>query len=725
MQTGPAATAISNTHSAARMLLPLQLFRKELVNRSNYTLDNFFGFNKKKENPRTQGSLEEGGENTCTLERMGTMTSGGGALRTGAALALAAGAGALGVYAYRAAVSGRAGYLIGASPASGSASKPGSHRARREPAAEPTGPVVNVFFGSQTGTAEEFAKMLAKEARAQKINAAAVDLERFEPGMLPNSFSIFLVATYGEGDPTDNARSFHDWLVTTADSTSLAGCNFAVFGLGNTQYEHYNSEAKFVDNMCQQYGGNRMLVLGLGDDDKDIRGDFDEWMNQLWPALREHLGMEQSGQDWLEKGVEYKCDFRVYASEAEAKRIGSLRTSNSIDAAGKIPLRVVANREICTGGDRSCRHVELDILDEASSYETGDHVAIFAENDAGAVEALAQRLQADLDTWICLTDSDGMAPFPCPCTLRDALTKHLDINAAPRRALLVALAEMAEAPADKERLVSLASRDKTDHYHDFIIRGMRTLLDVLAVVPSVNPPLGKLLELLPRLQPRYYSISSASVTSPRCVHVTAVVVETVCNDGRTFKGVCTWYLKHLKVGQTVWGYLRRTTFKLPPNPQTPVIMVGAGTGLAPLRGMCWHIQARRAQLANGETHGTHVLIFGCRRRDHDFLYGDEIQQWVRDKTLAKVHLAFSRDPDNMGAKVYVQNKVDDNAMHILSLLDDGGHFYVCGSTVMARDVKKALMQALVFMRNMTGGKAEAYLERLTKEGRYLQDVWST
>jgi NADPH-ferrihemoprotein reductase len=126
-------------------------------------------------------------------------------------------------------------------------------------------------------------------------------------------------------------------------------------------------------------------------------------------------------------------------------------SSSSVDAAHQIALKVTCNRELCTGGDRSCRHVELAILDEGASYETGDHVAIFPDNDGEQVAALAARLDVDLDTWVSLTDRDGLAPFPCPCTLRDALTKYLDINAAPRRALLVALSEMATSPAEKVR----------------------------------------------------------------------------------------------------------------------------------------------------------------------------------------------------------------------------------------------------------------------------------
>ena len=254
-----------------------------------------------------------------------------GAIKAGAALALAAGAGALGVYMLRNSMGGSGGYMIGSSPA--------KSEIKRIPSAEkssPEGPLVRIFFGSQTGTAEEFAKMLAKEAGSQGINAVSVDLESFEPEMLPNSYAIFLVATYGEGDPTDNARGFYVWLTTQAGGGSLEGCSFAVFGLGNTQYEHYNSVGKVVDSTCEKHGGNRMLQLGLGDDDSNIRGDFDEWMDQLWPALREQLGMEQSSQAWLEKGVEYKLAFRVWASESEAKRAPQLRTSNSIDAAHAI-----------------------------------------------------------------------------------------------------------------------------------------------------------------------------------------------------------------------------------------------------------------------------------------------------------------------------------------------------------------------------------------------------
>lgn len=642
-------------------------------------------------------------------------------MKTTAAIALAAGAaGALGLYVYRTTVGASGGYHIGSGPAQGGAGK----RKKAGDDVAPQGPLVNVFYGSQTGTAEEFAKLLAKEARSQDINAVAVDLDKFSGDMLPNAFAIFLVATYGEGDPTDNAKAFHGWLLK-APSNALAGCNFAVFGLGNTQYEHYNSVGKLVDNVCEKCGGSRMLQLGLGDDDKDIRGDFDEWMDQLWPALREHLGMEQSSQAWLDKGVEYKCLLHTFSSQHEAQRAPQLRTSSSVDSSDMLEFNVTCNREVCTGGDRSCRHVELDILDEKASYETGDHVAIFADNEASHVQALAKRLDVDLDVWISMRDGDGMAPFPCPCTVRTALTRYLDINAAPRRAMLVALAEMATSQEDKGRLIALASKDKTDAYHEYITKGKRTLLDLLSDLPSVNPPLAQMLEVLPRLQPRYYSISSASVTAARSVHVTAVVDVQPQEDGRIFKGVCTWYLKHLQPGCSVRGFLRRTTFKLPQDPSTPVIMVGAGTGLAPLRGMCHHLEHRKQNLQEGQTLGKHILIFGCRRRDHDFLYGEEIMSWQRNGTLAKVHLAFSRDPDNMGSKVYVQNKVDDYAMQILSLLDAGGCFYVCGSTIMARDVKKALMQALVFMRRMTGGKAEAYLEALSKQGRYQQDVWST
>ncbi|EKX31757.1 hypothetical protein GUITHDRAFT_149086 [Guillardia theta CCMP2712] len=593
----------------------------------------------------------------------------------------------------------------------------------RTASSELTGPVIWVHFGSQTGTAEEFAKIIVKEGRKQRMNMKLVDLEKFDASRFPGSFGIFLVATYGEGEPTDNAKQFYHWLLERSGGNSCSGMQYAVFGLGNTQYEHYNAFGKLLDSTFEREGGKRMLKLGLGDDDKNIREDFEDWVKKLWPALSEHLGLEQSSQQWMDEGVQYKMQVKAHGYTKPATNGCSFQSSNALDAVHVETLRVRENRELNKGGERSCRHVEFDILAPAVGYETGDHLAIFPENDMSMVKALAARLQVDLSLYITVKDSDGFSPFPCPCTVEEAFARYLDINSLPRKSFLVALAEFARDGSERERLLKLASKEGQDLYHQYVVLETRNLLDLLNDFPSVQPSLECLVELVPRLQSRYYSISSSNLVHPRCVHVTAVVVEKKYQDGRSFHGVCTSYLRRLHQGDIVRAHLRKTNFKLPREVSTPVILVGAGTGIAPLRGMCQELEHRKRMLA---PIGKNLLFFGCRRPTEDYLYEEEIGGWLENGTLSRVHTAFSRSNDTLGGgKVYVQQRVDENAIQLLSLLDAGACIYVCGSTAMARDVKRVLCQSLIFLRRMKGNGAEAFLEDLAKEGRYHQDVWTT
>uniref|UniRef100_A0A6U2DI80 NADPH--hemoprotein reductase n=1 Tax=Hemiselmis andersenii TaxID=464988 RepID=A0A6U2DI80_HEMAN len=588
---------------------------------------------------------------------------------------------------------------------------------------KPTGPKVDVYFGSQTGTAEEFAKSLAKEGIKRNFDMRAVDLERFEGDDMPGQAAIFLVATYGEGDPTDNAKASYEWMKSEAKQGALEDMSFAVFGLGNTQYEHYNSVGKFYDSQCETLGGKRIVELGLGDDDQDIQEDFNNWLELLWPALDAHFGLES--HDVADSGgVEYRLQVETYPTEKAARKLcgaGGVASSSAIDHQATVGMTVTCNRELYSPeAGRSCRHVELDIAGVDSDYITGDHVAILSDNNPELVASLARRVGADLDEWVVARDEAGAAPFPCPCTVRHALTRYLDLNGALKRRQVAALAEAAGDGAERERLERLASKEGKDELHEYAVDGRRNILDVMRDFPSVDLKLSQLVELLPRAQPRYYSISSSNLTHPSSVHVTAVVVRDEMPDGRVFGGVCTTYLNGLPVGSRVTAFCRRTTFKLPSDPSTPVVMIGAGTGLAPMRGMYLHLDRLRSE---GAGMGENMLVFGCRTSKDDFLYSDEIRSMVDKGTLSHLVTAFSREVP--GQRPYVQHRVRERAADIIRLLDGGAHLYVCGLTAMAKDVKRSLSQGLEELKGMKGAEAEAYLERLHSEGRYMQDVWSS
>ncbi|KRX14444.1 NADPH--cytochrome P450 reductase, partial [Trichinella nelsoni] len=249
------------------------------------------------------------------------------------------------------------------------------------------------------------------------------------------------------------------------------------------------------------------------------------------------------------------------------------------------------------------------------------------------------------------------------------------------------------------------------------------LLDILIELPSCRPPLDLLLELLPRLQPRFYSISSSPKVDPSLVSITVIVLKYTTPIGRPGKGVATNYLASKiavenKPHPQVPIYIRRSQFRLPHSPSTPVVMIGPGTGIAPFRGF---IQERAMLKQTGREVGPMILYFGCRKRKEDYLYGQELEAWLKDGTLSELHVAFSRDQPR---KVYVQHLMLERKQSIWSLLQNGAFFYVCGDARnMARDVHSALMQIIAGEGDMNADEAAAYFKQLESQKRYQADVW--
>ncbi|BFZ18903.1 hypothetical protein BsWGS_21942 [Bradybaena similaris] len=602
-----------------------------------------------------------------------------------------------------------------------------------------TGRNVVVFYGSQTGTAEEFATRLAKDAARYGMKGMVADPEECDMEDLTklteidNSLAIFCMATYGEGDPTDNAQEFQEFL--TNGNGDFAGIKFAVFGLGNKTYEHYNSMGKFVDKRLEELGGQRVFELGLGDDDANIEEDFVTWREKFWPAVCAHFGVEATGENVNTRQYALTPVPEDFPPEkiftGEVARVGSFANQKSpYDVKNPYLAPVTVNRELHKGGDRSCMHIELDISESKIRYETGDHVAVYPINDTEIVEKIGKRLDIDLDALFMLTNLDEDAskkhPFPCPCSYRTALTHYVDITQPPRTHVLGELAEYTDNVQDKEFLQKMtqATDEGKKLYNDWIHSDHRNILAVLEDIPSLKPPLDHLCELLPRLQPRFYSISSSPKLHPNSIHITAVMVEYTTPTKRHTKGVCTSYLANKKPGTDnghpvrVPIYVRKSQFRLPYKPTTPIIMIGPGTGLAPFRGF---IQERSYFKEEGKPVGETILYFGCRNKDVDYIYGEELEGFVNSGVLT-LHTAFSRDQDQ---KIYVQHLIDSNHDEIWNVLNNNGHIYICGDAKnMAKDVHSVLTKILTTKGDMSKADAEDYIKKLQSKGRYSTDVWS-
>ncbi|CAF0827749.1 unnamed protein product [Rotaria sordida] len=608
-----------------------------------------------------------------------------------------------------------------------------------------------VFYGSQTGTAEDFAQRIAKQAKRYGISAAVCDPEECDMEELQRlttidkHLALFCLATYGEGDPTDNAQEFYEWL--REDGRDLNNLHYAVFGLGNKTYEHYNAVGKYVDKRLTELGGVRVCELGLGDDDGNIEDDFMAWATIFWQNVCEkyELVIDAEGSSMKQ----YKLVDGPFSSETVfTGEIGRLKSYEKqkppFDIRNPYLAPVIASRELfqkdCA---RSCLHLELDISNTRIKYEAGDHVAVFPSNDEILVNRIGELLNVNLDEVISLVNVDEDAqkknPFPCPCSYRTALTYYLDLTSMPNTQILKEIAQYATDENEKALLTLMGSYSEEGKikYKEWILDSYRSIVAILEDLSSLKPPLDHLCELLPRLHPRYYSISSSPKVHPTSVHITAIIVHFETPTKRIAKGVATncfkeFHMKHQALSYTVHNeenhchipdrfpiYIRKSTFRLPFKFQIPIIMIGPGTGLAPFRGF---IQERNHFKTQGKPVGETILYYGCRNRTEDYLYEEELNYFVNEKVL-ELHVAFSRDQEE---KIYVTHLLKSHGQRIWKLIkEDSASLYVCGDAKnMARDVHSILIDIAQAHGNMTSEQAGTFVKELTQKGRYSQDVWS-
>merc|ERR1712227_683373 len=587
-----------------------------------------------------------------------------------------------------------------------------------------------ILYGSQTGTAEDFSSNLAREAhKYEKMRAMVMDPEEIEfedlsrLNEIENSVLVFAVATYGEGDPTDNLSTIWDWFKSDdVDETTFEGQKFAVFGLGNKTYEYFNEMGKFFDKRMEELGGERVVELGLGDDDANIEEDFNNWKEKFW--------------------INICRTFSVSRRETH----GTVR-------------QFQLKKELHKGGNRSCMHIELDIKDSRIRYEAGDHVAVYPTNDPIAVDYIGKRLNIDLDEPFALEnvdeDSSKKYPFPCPTTYRTALMHYVDIHGQPRANLLAELIQYAtgDSKTHLEKLCGVNGNDAKEAkkmYQKWVLDESRTIYQILEDLPELkNIPIDHLVELLPRLQPRYYSIASSpkgkrmvdgvEVENKDSVAICAILVKYETGSGRTNPGVATGYMKNKIPSQTedvpspkVPCFIRRSQFKLPFKQSTPIIMIGPGTGIAPFRGFLQErhfkrTEAKEINKKNGKENapcgiGDCILFTGCRNRAVDYVYDDELEEFKNNGTLSQLFVAFSRDQEE---KIYVQHLLAKEGELVWKVIQDGGHIYVCGDAKnMARDVQDVILNIISEYKKVPKSSAQDYLKSMRNKGKYQEDVWS-
>ncbi|EXJ87568.1 NADPH-ferrihemoprotein reductase [Capronia epimyces CBS 606.96] len=622
-----------------------------------------------------------------------------------------------------------------------------------------------VFFGSQSGNAQDFAEKLAKEGHARfGLETLVADLDDYDYETLSqfpsDKVALFVLASYGEGEPTDNAQAFWDFIIEDepafADDTPdgaapLQTLRYAAFGLGNSTYQHYNAVVRKVDASLQRLGAQRLGAVGEGDEaTRTMEDSFLSWKEAMWESVRVAMNLD-------EHEARFEPTFVVTPQpqqqiSTDAIYLGE-RSHDELQGTKHTPhgphnpaiVKLVKSEELFSNTDRHCLHIELDLRDSGLSYQTGDHVAVWPMNADVEVDRFLRvfGLLDDRNTPIQISalDATGHAPIPSPTTYDAAVRYYLEIAGPVSRQSVGTIAGFATDPVQKAALVKLG-QDK-DHFHEVVSGPMLNLAQLIEAItpgtPTCPVPFAVLLECVKALQPRYYSISSSSLVQKDTVSMT-VVVESVQFPDRCFKGISTNYLLALKQQQNQESpiehdtstyalagprnkyehglpiHIRHSTFRLPSDTSRPIVMIGPGTGVAPFRAF---VQERAAQVqaGTGIVVGKSVLFYGCRKESEDFVYKQEwqtLQETLGDRF--QLHTAFSRQT---AKKVYVQDLLVDHGAEVLSLLlDNGGYLYICGDARMARQVQTTLSEIISRESNVSLSDAEATIRDMKSSGRF-------
>lgn len=550
-------------------------------------------------------------------------------------------------------------------------------------AAAPAARLASIVYATDTGNSKELAGMLSAAAEAKGIPTKVTDLADYKTRGLKDEQDVLIIAaTHGEGEPPPAALDFFEF-VQGKRAPKLEGVRFAVLALGDSTYEHYCAAGRILDERFEQLGAERLL--DRVECDVDYEDDADAWIAALVEQLTPAAAPAANG-----------------AVAAPVNGNGAVAVAGAPSAYSKrnpFPAQILENVVLTgRGSTKETRHLELSLEDSGLTYEPGDALGVVAQNSAAVVDALLEETG--------LTGSETITLKAGAVPLREALTSTLEITASTPRFLT----QWAELSGDKN-LKALAEGDakartaflELHHPLDFARKYPVKGLTAEQFVAGLRP-----------LQPRLYSIASSLAAAEDEAHLTVSTVQySLYRIPRV--GVASGYLGGLTDEHTVPVYISENDhFRLPAD-DVPIIMVGAGTGVAPYRAF---LQEREARDATGQS----WLFFGERNFRTDFLYQVEWQEWLKNGTLSRFDVAFSREARK--PKTYVQNKLWQQGADVYAWLQDGAVFYVCGdANAMAPDVHATLRDIVVEHGGLEADAAEEYLSELKREHRYKLDVY--
>ncbi|MGR5342206.1 assimilatory sulfite reductase (NADPH) flavoprotein subunit [Vibrio astriarenae] len=561
-------------------------------------------------------------------------------------------------------------------PQSSSASAP-LVQAAAAVAAKPAGKLT-IIFASQTGNAKGVAESLEQQAKSLGIEAQLFDASDYKGKQLAKETHVIIVAsTNGEGEAPDNAIELHEFL-QSKKAPKLNNLKYAVIGLGDSSYEFFCQTGKDFDAYLSKLGASALI------DRVDCDVDY-----------------EAAAADWSGKVLDIVQQDLASAQEADVVQLPLGQSAHQTSVYNKqnpYTATLLTSQKI-TGRDsgKNVRHIEIDLEDSGVTYQPGDALGVWFENSADLAKAILER--------VGLSGVESVTVDGESLSLHSALISKFEITSANPQLVT----QFAQLSGSKKLQKLVEDKDKLREY-----AANTQIIDVFAE-KKANLTAEELVGLLRKLTPRLYSIASSQSEVDEEVHLTVGLVEYQQGAEKRYGGASSFLAQRLEEGGEVKVFVENNNnFKLPSDDNIPIIMIGPGTGIAPFRSF---IQERD----NRDAEGKNWLFFGDRTFTQDFLYQVEWQKYLKSGLLSRLDVAFSRDQKE---KVYVQQRILENAEQVWQWIEQGAYIYVCGdATRMAKDVHEALIKVVELQGKKTREQAEELVNTLRKEKRYQRDVY--
>ncbi|MEA0556211.1 assimilatory sulfite reductase (NADPH) flavoprotein subunit [Lysinibacillus irui] len=543
------------------------------------------------------------------------------------------------------------------------------------PAVEPITKTMTILYGSQTGNSQGLAEKYASALKAQNVDVTISSLGKFKATNLKKITNLLLiVSTHGEGDPPDQAIQFYEFLHSKR-APKLEHLHYSVLALGDSSYEFFCKTGKDFDEQFAKLGAKRIVPR------TDCDVDYDDAAAQWFLAVEKEF---------------LQLTTAVTATQTkENQGLGDSTYSRKNPFYAEVLENINLNGR---GSNKETRHLELSIEGANFHFEPGDSIGIQPENDEQLVSALLTALEFNPETEVTVLDE--------AITIKQALQKKLEITVLSKPLL-----EKVSAYTKHPEFLKLL--EEPNAWKDYA-EG-RDLLDVVEDFAPFTWSAQQFVEMLRKIPARLYSIASSQKANSEEVHLTISKVSYETN-GRQRLGVCSGSIsERIQPGDTLPIYVHKNpNFRLPENEDTPIIMIGAGTGVAPYRAFL----EEREELG---IEGKAWLIFGDQHFVTDFLYQTDWQRWLASGTLSQMHVAFSRDTEK---KVYVQHKLQEHAASFYEWLQQGAVIYVCGDKKsMAADVDATIHQIIEQQGQKTPEEAKSFVKELKQQKRYQRDVY--